>query len=258
MNILKKTGVFAVSFIISLALFTGTAFAATYKVVKNDTLYSIGNLFDTSATALRSDNQLSSNTIYVGQKLTVPAKVYTVKSGDSLYKIAKKYNVTLASLRKANNIWTDNIVPGKKLLLPGVKASSSSGSTASKKAVISYTSDELDLLARLITAETTGEPYNAMVGVGAVVVNRVQSSDWPNTISSVINQKINGYYQFTPVKNGFIKNAASKDALKAAQEALSGTDPSKGAQFYYDDSSTSQWMLSQPVTTKIGHMVFAK
>jgi spore germination cell wall hydrolase CwlJ-like protein len=114
------------------------------------------------------------------------------------------------------------------------------------------------MLARLITAETTGEPYDAMVAVGAVVVNRVQSSDWPNTITSVINQKIGGYYQFTPVKNGYINNPPSDTAVKAAWDALYGKDPSNGAQFYFDDSSTNQWLWSKTITARIGRMVFVK
>jgi spore germination cell wall hydrolase CwlJ-like protein len=202
-----------------------------------------------------SDNKLSSNTIYPGQALTVPAKVYTVQSGDTLYKIAKKYNISLTSLRMANHIWTDSIVPGKKLLIPGVKPSSS---TTTQKTVIPYTGDEVNLLARLITAEATGEPYSAMVAVGGTVVNRVQSSEWPNTITDVIYQVINGYYQFTPVKNGYINNAPSDDAVKAAWDALYGKDPSNGAQFYFDDSSTNSWLWSRPVTAELGHMVFVK
>lgn len=118
-------------------------------------------------------------------------------------------------------------------------------------------SDDLDLLARLITAEAQGEPYEAQVAVGAVVLNRVQSSAWPDTITTVIYQKIDGYYQFTPVVNGWIDKPAQAEAVKAAKEALSGADPTNGAQFYYDDKCTNQWILAKPVSTQIGHMIFA-
>jgi spore germination cell wall hydrolase CwlJ-like protein len=97
-----------------------------------------------------------------------------------------------------------------------------------------------------------------MKAVGGVVVNRVQSTEWPNTISAVINHVIGGYYQFTPVKNGFINNPASKDAIKAAWAAMYDSDPSKHAMFYFDDTSKNQWLWSKTVTVRIDNMVFVK
>ncbi len=228
------------------------ALAASYTVAANDSLYKIGQLFQTPVSTLKQENSLSSDTIYPGQILSVSAKLHTVKSGDSLYTIAKQYGVPLDSLRKANNKWDSQIRPGQKLLIPGVPASGSSD------AVISYTSSELDLLARLIEAEAGGESYQAKVAVGGVVVNRVQSPDWPNTVKKVINHVAGGYYQFTPVKNGMIKKSASADSVKAAKAALSGSDPSKGALFYFDDSSTNAWLWAKTKTAYIGRMVFVK
>lgn len=229
-----------------------TAFAANYTVAANDSLYKISQLFNIPVSTLKEDNSLSSSTIYPGQVLYVSAKVHTVKSGDSLYTIAKQYGVALDALRKANNKWDNQLRPGQKLTIPGVKASKSSD------AVISYTSSELDLLARLIEAEAGGEAYQAKVAVGGVVVNRVQSPDWPNTITKVINHVTGGYYQFTPVKNGMIKKPASSDSIKAAKEALYGSDPSKGALFYFDDSSTNEWLWAKTRTAYIDNMVFVK
>ena len=117
--------------------------------------------------------------------------------------------------------------------------------------------DEVDLLARLITAEAQGEPYEAQVAVGAVVINRVQSGVWANTIEAVIYQRINGYYQFTPVQNGWINKPAESESIKAAQAALSGADPTNGAQFYYDDKATNAWILAKPISVQIGHMIYA-
>ena len=284
MKLLKKTGFIIAGIIVSITLSASTAFAADYKVVKNDSLYKIGILFHTSVNTLMSNNKLNSSLIYPGQILTVPAQVYPVKSGDTLYLIAKRNGITLDSLRKANNKWDNLIIPGQQLILPGISTSSSntigsntsssnttgtntssnttgsntSSSDTNQKAVINITENEVNLLARLITAETTGQPYDAMVAVGAVVVNRVQSSDWPNSVSSVINQVIDGYYQFTPVKNGYIKNAPSDIAVKAAWAALYGSDPSNDAIFYFDDSTTNQWMWSRPIAARIGAMVYVK
>lgn len=117
--------------------------------------------------------------------------------------------------------------------------------------------NDLDLLARLIMAEAQGESYDAKVAVGAVVMNRVKSGSFPNSISGVIYQKINGYYQFTPVVNGWINKPANSESINAAKAALSGTDPTKGALFYYDNKTTNPWMLSKPVSVTIGNMIFA-
>ncbi len=254
--ILRKKIIAAVAAaFMSLTLFTATASAADYKIVTNDTLYTISRLFNTSVNKLMSDNKLSSANIYPGQVLNVPAQIYTVKQGDTLYLIAKSKGISLSSLQKANNKWNNLIVPGQKLLLPGV---TSSAAAPAQDTVIRYTTAEVDLLARLITAEARGESYEAMVGVGAVVVNRVQSSEWPNSITAVINHVSGGYQQFTPVKNGQINTPATSGAIRAAWAALYGKDPSKGAIFYFDDSSTNQWLWSKPITARIDHMVFVK
>ncbi len=239
----------------SLMLFTSTALAAAYKVVPNDTLYTIGRLFGTTSNQLMADNRLTGTTIYPGQVLEVPARVYTVKSGDSLYQIALKNGVQLNDLRSVNHKWDNLIFPGQQLLLPGGKATDQ---TSSQATVIPYSNAEVDLLARLISAEAKGESYEAMVAVGGVVVNRVQSSAWPNTITDVIQHISGGYYQFTPVKTGAISRPATSEAIKAAWAALYGSDPSKEALFFFDQSSTNQWLWSKPVTARIGNMVFVK
>lgn len=273
MNRLKPVRIVLAASLLSLAICSTNASAATYKVVKNDTLYKISNLFKTSVTTIKKTNNLKSDSISAGQKLTVSAKIYTVKKGDTLSKIAKANSIALANLRKANSKWNDSIAVGQKLILPGIKptttasaktASSKTYSTmsavesASKKAVVPYTKEEKDLLARLITAEATGQPYEAMVAIGGVVINRVQSKDWPDTITDVIYDVPAGYYQFTPVKNGYINKPASTIAIKAAGEALLGADPSKGAMYYFDDSSTNSWLWSKTKTAQYGRMVFVK
>ncbi|QHI72958.1 cell wall hydrolase [Aminipila terrae] len=129
-------------------------------------------------------------------------------------------------------------------------------SSAPPKADSQY-EDDLDLLARLITAEAQGEPYEAKVAVGAVVINRVQSGVWANSIKGVIYQSINGYYQFTPVINGWINKPAEPESIEAAKAAMKGEDPTSGAQFYYDDTTTNTWILSKPVSLQIGHLIYA-
>lgn len=252
MKITKKAVIFIACILITSTLNSAIVYAADYTIVPNDSLYKLSLLFNTSVNTLKSDNQLNSDALYPGQVLSVPADLYTIKSGDSVYLIAKKYGIPLSSLRQANNKWDNTIYPGQKLIIPSIKPVSGSGT------VISYSANEVNLLARLITAEAGGEAYEAMVGVGGVVVNRVLSPDWPSSITSVIYQVIGEYYQFTPVKNGHINNPPSDAALRAAWASLYGSDPSKDAMFYFDDSSTNQWMWSKTVTARIDSMVFVK
>ncbi|MBU3159599.1 cell wall hydrolase [Clostridium frigoris] len=128
------------------------------------------------------------------------------------------------------------------------------GSIRIKNAAIKYTASELNLLARLITAEAGGESYNAQVAVGAVVINRVRSGSFPNSISAVINEKANGVYQFTPVLNGNITRAAQAGTMKAAIEAVSGTDPTNNAMFFYSGSAPVS--SSQSGSIKIDDLTF--
>lgn len=247
----KLTKVKAAIAAMSLSMLLATpVYAASYTVTSGDSLYKIGTLFNTNASTIMSTNKLSSSVIYPGQVLTVSCATYTVKSGDSLYLIAKAYGISVTSLKKANGLIIDTIYPGQVLNLPGIAQKISTTG-------ISYTQSDVDLLARLITAEAQGEPYNAQVAVGAVVVNRVKSSSFPNTLSGVIYQTINGYYQFTPVLNGWINYPATQDAKKAALDALNGVDPSKGALFYFDDSTTNTWLWSKPISIIIDKLVFA-
>lgn len=262
MKLLKRTATLLAGVLLSTMLFAATAYGASYTVTKNDSLYKIGLLFNTSASTIKADNKLSGTTIYPGQVLYVQAGSYTVKSGDSLYLIAKRFGITVETLKKVNNKWDNMIYPGQKLDIPSTGSNTAANSTyaaktaVSGKAVISYTQAELDLLARLVTSEAGSEPYAAKVGVAAVVVNRVKSEQFPDTISSVIYQKSDGYYQFTPVENGWINKPATQDAKRAALEALNGSDPSNGALYYFDDSATNKWLWSKPLKARIGRMVY--
>ncbi|MGH4119654.1 cell wall hydrolase [Clostridium sp.] len=201
-------------------------------------------------------NELSKDTIYSGQVLDVPTNTYKVVSGDSLYFIAKKYSITIDALRSANDKWNDIIYPGDILKIPAPLAD---GQAVQQKTsgVISYSHSDVDLLSRLITAEAGGESYNGMLAVGAVVVNRVQSSKFPSNISGVINEKSNGYYQFSPVLDGNINKTASAQATKAAYESLKGTDPTNGALYFFENSVTNKFLTSKQVAATIGNHTFA-
>ena len=131
--------------------------------------------------------------------------------------------------------------------LSKIGLSSSSGSS-------SYNSN-LNLLARVINGEARGESYEGQVAVGAVVLNRVKHSSFPNTIAGVIYQK----GAFTAVDDGQINKAVEQSCYNAARDALNGWDPSGGAIYYYNPATaTSSWIWSRPVIKTIGKHVFCK
>ena len=120
----------------------------------------------------------------------------------------------------------------------------------------SNTSD-VQLMARAINGEARGEPYEGQVAVGAVILNRVKSSNFPNTIAGVIYQR----GAFTAVSDGQI-NVPIKEGstvLKAAQDAMNGWDPSGGALYYFNPSTaTNKWIWSRPLIKTIGKHRFCK
>ncbi len=117
--------------------------------------------------------------------------------------------------------------------------------------------DMIDLLARLINGEARGEPYKGQVAVGAIVMNRVKSSEFPDTISGVIYQK----GQFSCVTDGQFNKSIDENSTvyKAAREAMNGADPTNGCLFFYNPkTSKSKWIFSRPTVITIGKHRFAK
>ena len=117
------------------------------------------------------------------------------------------------------------------------------------------TNSNVDLLARLIHGEARGEPYEGMVAVGAVVLNRVKDSRFPNSIAGVIYQK----GAFDVVTDGQIDLPPNDTAYKAARDALNGWDPTYGCIYYFNPATaTSKWIWSRPLVVKIGNHNFCK
>ena len=111
------------------------------------------------------------------------------------------------------------------------------------------TGAQVDLLARLISAEARGEPYSGQVAVGAVVLNRIRHPSFPNTLSGVIYQS----GAFTCITDGQFNEPVAESAYRAARDALNGVDPSGGAIYYFNPSTaTSAWIWSRPLITVIG------
>lgn len=168
---------------------------------------------------------------------------YIVQKGDTFWNIGKRYGVSVQQLKNINHKNTDLLYIGEKLLIPA-----------------SITASEKDLLARLVYAEAKGESYAGKVAVATVVLNRVDSSLFPNTIKSVIYQQSEGgSYAFTPVQNGAINKPADQESIKAVNEALAFRGMGKGSLYFYNPKTAkSDWILTREVTTTIGNHRFAK
>ena len=116
-----------------------------------------------------------------------------------------------------------------------------------------YSANEVALLARIISAESRGEPYAGQVAVGAVILNRVAHPSFPNTLAGVIYQP----GAFSCLDDGGVNAAVAGSAYRAARDAINGSDPSGGALYYYNPAkATSQWIFSRPIITVIGQHRF--
>ena len=148
--------------------------------------------------------------------------------------------------QRTNGLTVDGIVGKKTAAAMGISLGSSSGGTTSN-------SGDAYLLARLVYGEARGEPYTGQVAVAAVVLNRVRSSLFPNTISGVIYQS----GAFTAVSDGQINLTPNDTAMRAAQDAMNGWDPTYGCLFYYNPrTATSAWIRSKTIKLTIGEHVF--
>lgn len=114
--------------------------------------------------------------------------------------------------------------------------------------------NEMDIMAKIIYSEARGEPYKGQVAVGAVVMNRIQSSQFPDTIKEVVFQK----GAFTAVSDGQYWLTPNETAYKAALDAVRGWDPTYNSIYYFNpDTATSAWIWSRPQNIQIGKHIFA-
>lgn len=161
--------------------------------------------------------------------------IYGTKTKNAVIKFQRNCGIT-----------ADGIAGPKTLLYLGLGSSSGNSS---------YSTADYNLLARLISAEARGESYTGQVAVGAVVLNRVSHSSFPDTISGVVYQR--GAFDCVTDSNWYA--AVTESAKKAAKAALDGWDPTGGAIYYYNPSTaTNAWIRSRPVTTQIGRHIFCK
>ena len=175
---------------------------------------------------------------------------YGYMTGTADGKYGEKTRDAVIWFQKRNGLTADGRVGAATAAALGVTLGSSSATTASTTIL----SADHRLLAKLVYAEARGETYKGQVAVAAVVLNRVRSSSFPNTISGVIYQT----NAFSCVNNGSINNTPDSSCIRAARDAMNGWDPTGGCLYYYNPKTASDnWIRSRTVKTVIGNHSFA-
>lgn len=225
-----------IAFFLVLAILAGTAVtgAICYQVFdKEESSYAVSKLGSSGDEVKSIQRKLSSLGYYKG-------------SVDGIYGQQTKSAVT--SFQRNCGITADGICGKQTLLYLGLGGSSSSNST-------SYSNSDVELLAKVISAEARGESYEGQVAVGAVILNRVKHPSFPDSISGVVYQK----GAFSCVNDANWYAAVADSSKRAATDALNGWDPSGGAIYYFNAKKTSDsFMHSRPVVKVIGDHKFCK
>ena len=198
---------------------------------------------DNSASVLSKMGSRGDEVIQIQRKL----KEYGVYSGniDGIY--GKNTEKGVRAVQKYNGLTVDGIAGPQTLRVMGISSSNNSGSS-------SVSQSDINLLARIISAEARGEPYEGQVAVGAVVLNRVEHPSFPDSFSGVIYQP----GAFTAIVDGQFQEKVTDSAYRAARDALNGWDPSGGAIYYYNpDKTSNKWIRTRPVIKRIGNHLFA-
>ncbi|HET6871593.1 MAG TPA: cell wall hydrolase [Sporolactobacillaceae bacterium] len=183
---------------------------------------------------------------------------YIVKSGDTMSQIASKLGLSLQEFLAANpQVKSANLIyPGEKLTINNEQPSHSIA-VDSKQISLSISPADRDLLAHLVHAEADGEPFAGQVEVANVVLNRVDSTQFPNSIPGVINQP----GQFQAVSDGAINQAPDATNYKAVDEAIENRH-NDGSLYYYNPaistSANCAWFATLQTVTVIGHHIFKK
>ncbi|MFW5648965.1 MAG: LysM peptidoglycan-binding domain-containing protein [Candidatus Alkaliphilus sp. MAG34] len=226
----------------------------SHTVRKGDTLFSIAQRFGLSVDHLKELNGLYSDTIYENQVLKVRGTAnnsaslanitggsYTVRKGDTLSSIAQRAGVSVDHLKQLNGLYSDTIYANQVLKTGGTVANSSYQTVSRGSA----RSDDLYWLSRIIHSEAGGEPYSGKVAVGNVIINRVNSPLFPNTVKDVVFDRQNGHVQFSPVLDGSIYNTPGAESVRAAGESLAGSRPVGNALYFLNPrDSTNFWIVN--------------
>lgn len=200
----------------------------------------LGNKFLIQAESLSKYGSTGSEVTQIQEKLT--SLGFYSGPVDGVYGTQTKN--AIINFQKSCGLTADGIAGSKTLTYLGLNSSSNS---------YGFTQSEIDLLARTISAESRGEPYQGQVAVGAVILNRIEHPSFPNTLAAVIYQD----GAFSCVDDGQMDEDVYESSKRAAIDAINGWDPSGGAIYYYNPvTATNKWIRSRPVIVTIGAHIF--
>ncbi len=232
---MKKLPIFIVLFMFGVLIFGGAFFVRTNSnnnPIAAPTIANIDEVYAATANTREVQTRLKKWGYYTGavDGINGPQTKAAVK------KFQKRYGLT-----------QDGIVGPLTAAKMGLSVSSAKSSS-------NYNSNDRYLLAKVIYAEARGESYTGQVAIGAVVLNRVRDSRFPNTVAGVVYQP----WAFTAVNDGQINLEPNQTAYQAADDALNGWDPTYGSVYYYNPkTATSSWIRSTKYVTQIGNHIFA-
>ena len=166
---------------------------------------------------------------------------------DGIY--GSKTTKAVRSFQRKNGLTADGVAGPATLKALGMEQTSQNSGSSQTGSSGGNASGDVALLAKVISAEARGEPYDGQVAVGAVILNRIAHPSFPNTIAGVVYEP----GAFTCMVDGQIDQPIASSAYQAARDALNGADPSGGAIYYFNPvTATSAWIWSRPLLTVIG------
>lgn len=166
---------------------------------------------------------------------------------DGIY--GSKTSKAVRSFQRKNGLTADGVAGPATLKALGMEQTSQNSGSSQTSSSGGNASGDVALLAKVISAEARGEPYDGQVAVGAVILNRIAHPSFPNTLAGVVYEP----GAFTCMVDGQIDQPIASSAYQAARDALNGADPSGGAIYYFNPvTATSAWIWSRPLLTVIG------
>lgn len=171
-----------------------------------------------------------------GNTSSAAEQTLSVKSGETSWKVVSKSDESALELMKENHDKFPTLYNEE----------------------IDASEEDKELMARLVSAEAKGEPYEGKVAVAEVIINRVEHEDFPDTVKEVVYEQVSGTYAFSPVQNGEINKPADEESVEAVEEAMEDTETDTEAIYFYNpDIASDTWILSRQVTETIGNHRFA-
>ena len=259
---------------LGVVLSAETAEAFPYRVTRGDTLSGLASRFGVSVDAIRAENGLTGSLIVVGEVIEIPDRNartddpreaedetgdpihYTVRSGDWLGRIADRFGVSVYELKAANGLSSNTIHPGDVLTIPtGDDVSSGDGyPDTGVHPRMTVSSSHLEVLARIVKGECPGNmPYEGMVAVAAVVLNRVRHERFPSSIPGVAHQPLQFSCYNPRYRQRLYYGPIPDYAWEAAREALAGADPTNGCTHYFNPYLVSpSWRHNLDFVRRIG------